>query len=139
MLWIALTIAAAPLQVARTARPRGPRAEAGPWGGTLVRFLFGLPLAVTGFNRYPKLAEALVRRLLKVLFSMYFDAATMHARAATASDARRPVAEPMVVAAEPVVAAHPKVQRQGLGETPGRGRREALAKVEVKLVVRVVP
>ena len=47
MLWIALTIAAAPLQVARNALQRGLVEEAGPWGATLVRFLFGLPFALT--------------------------------------------------------------------------------------------
>eukprot|EP00435_Cladocopium_sp_Y103_P011577 s4074_g3.t1 len=35
--------------------------------------LFGLPLAVTSFNRYSKLIEACGRRLLGVLVSMYFD------------------------------------------------------------------
>ena len=39
--------------------------------------LFGLPNAVTSFNRWSRLAEAIVRRLLMVLFSMYFDDATM--------------------------------------------------------------
>ena len=34
--------------------------------------LFGLPLAVTSFNRYSKLIEALGRRLLRSLVSMYF-------------------------------------------------------------------
>lgn len=49
MLWIALTIAAAPLQVARNALQRGLVEEAGPWGATLVRFLFGLPFALAMF------------------------------------------------------------------------------------------
>lgn len=49
MLWIALTIAAAPLQVARNALQRGLVEEAGPWGATLVRFLFGLPFALALF------------------------------------------------------------------------------------------
>lgn len=49
MLWIALTIAAAPLQVARNALQRGLMADAGPWGATLVRFLFGLPFALAIF------------------------------------------------------------------------------------------
>jgi drug/metabolite transporter (DMT)-like permease len=49
MLWIALTVAAAPLQVARNALQRGLMAEAGPWGATLVRFLFGLPFALAIF------------------------------------------------------------------------------------------
>ena len=35
--------------------------------------LFGLPLAVTSFNRYSRVAEALGRRLLAILVSMYFD------------------------------------------------------------------
>ena len=39
--------------------------------------LFGLPNAVTSFNRWSGLAEALVRRLLVVLYSMYYDDAIM--------------------------------------------------------------
>ena len=35
--------------------------------------LFGLPLAVTSFNRYSKLVEAMGRKFLRVLVSMYFD------------------------------------------------------------------
>ena len=35
--------------------------------------LFGLPLAVTSFNRYSKLVEAMGRRYLRTLVSMYFD------------------------------------------------------------------
>jgi drug/metabolite transporter (DMT)-like permease len=46
MLWIPIAIGAATLQVARNAAQRGLLAEAGPWGATLVRFLFGLPFAV---------------------------------------------------------------------------------------------
>src|SRR5690606_20885066 len=49
MLWILLTAAAAPLQVARNALQRGLVGEAGPWGATLVRFLFGLPFSLTIF------------------------------------------------------------------------------------------
>lgn len=49
MLWIFLTLAAAPLQVARNALQRGLVGEAGPWGATLVRFLFGLPFSITMF------------------------------------------------------------------------------------------
>ena len=45
MLWIPVTLAAAGLQVARNAFQRGLLGEAGPWGATLVRFLFGLPFA----------------------------------------------------------------------------------------------
>ena len=39
--------------------------------------LFGLPLAVTNFNRYPRWTEALVRRFVFILFSMYFDDGTL--------------------------------------------------------------
>ncbi len=49
MLWILLTLAAAPLQVARNAAQRGLVGDAGPWGATLVRFLFGLPFSILIF------------------------------------------------------------------------------------------
>jgi drug/metabolite transporter (DMT)-like permease len=49
MLWIFLTLAAAPLQVARNAMQRGLVGDAGPWGATLVRFLFGLPFSIAIF------------------------------------------------------------------------------------------
>ena len=39
--------------------------------------LFGLPLAVTSFNRFSRLVEALGRRLCKALVSLYFDDATI--------------------------------------------------------------
>ena len=45
MLWIPITIGAASLQVARNALQRGLLTGAGPWGATLVRFLFGLPFS----------------------------------------------------------------------------------------------
>ncbi len=46
MLWIPVTIAAAAFQMARNATQRGLMGDAGPWGATLVRFLFGLPFAL---------------------------------------------------------------------------------------------
>jgi drug/metabolite transporter (DMT)-like permease len=49
MLWILLTAAAAPLQVARNVMQRGLVGDAGPWGATLVRFLFGLPFSLLIF------------------------------------------------------------------------------------------
>src|SRR5258707_5236654 len=49
MLWIFMTAAAAPLQVARNALQRGLVGDAGPWGATLVRFLFGLPFSLAIF------------------------------------------------------------------------------------------
>ena len=39
--------------------------------------LFGLPLAVTSFNRYSRFVEALGRRLLACMVSMYFDDANV--------------------------------------------------------------
>jgi drug/metabolite transporter (DMT)-like permease len=45
-----LTLAAAPLQVARNAAQRGLVGDAGPWGATLVRFLFGLPFSIAIFG-----------------------------------------------------------------------------------------
>lgn len=38
---------------------------------------FGLPLAVTSFNRYSRLVEALGRRLCGALVSLYFDDASL--------------------------------------------------------------
>lgn len=46
MLWAGATIAAAAFQVARNAFQRGMMASSGPWGATLVRFLFGLPFSI---------------------------------------------------------------------------------------------
>ncbi len=46
MIWIPITLAATALQVARNAFQRGLLTQAGPWGATLVRFLFGLPFAI---------------------------------------------------------------------------------------------
>lgn len=47
------------------------------WGAPAFQIysglLFGLPLAVTSFNRYSRLSESLGRRFLYVLVSMYFD------------------------------------------------------------------
>ena len=46
LLWIPATIAASALQVARNGLQRGLVPSAGPWGATLVRFLFGLPFSI---------------------------------------------------------------------------------------------
>lgn len=45
MIWIPITIVATIFQVARNAAQRSVMGGAGPWGATLVRFLFGLPFA----------------------------------------------------------------------------------------------
>ena len=44
-LWVIVTVIATGLQVVRNALQRGMIADAGPWGATLVRFLFGLPFS----------------------------------------------------------------------------------------------
>ncbi len=44
--WIPATIAASGFQVARNALQRGLMPSTGPWGATLVRFLFGLPFSL---------------------------------------------------------------------------------------------
>jgi drug/metabolite transporter (DMT)-like permease len=46
MLWIFLSAGAAAFQVARNSLQRGLLPAAGPWGATLVRFLFGLPFTL---------------------------------------------------------------------------------------------
>ena len=46
MLWVPITVAAAAFQVARNAAQRSLLTGAGPWGATLVRFLFGLPFSI---------------------------------------------------------------------------------------------
>lgn len=46
MLWIPITLTATVFQVARNAAQRSLVGGAGPWGATLVRFLFGLPFSV---------------------------------------------------------------------------------------------
>lgn len=45
-LWIPATIAASIFQVGRNAFQRGVMTTSGPWGATLVRFLFGLPFSL---------------------------------------------------------------------------------------------
>lgn len=45
-LWLPLSLAAGFLQIVRNAAQRGLSDAAGPWGATLVRFLFGLPFAL---------------------------------------------------------------------------------------------
>jgi drug/metabolite transporter (DMT)-like permease len=44
--WIPATITASGFQVARNALQRGLMPSTGPWGATLVRFLFGLPFSL---------------------------------------------------------------------------------------------
>ena len=66
------------------------------WG-----MLFGLPNAVTSFNRWQKFARAVVRRTLACLFTMYFDDGTAQDWASSATDAQRQVAELMKLLGSP--------------------------------------
>ena len=63
--------------------------------------LFGLPNAVTSFNRWSKLAEALVRRLLAILFFMYFDDGTMQDWARSAEVSQQCVQDLMALFGSP--------------------------------------
>ncbi len=45
IIWIPATVLASIFQVGRNALQRGVMTTAGPWGATLVRFLFGLPFS----------------------------------------------------------------------------------------------
>lgn len=58
-----MTAAAAPLQVARNALQRGLVGDAGPWGATLVRFLFGLPFSLAIFGAVALLTPGAAPRL----------------------------------------------------------------------------
>ena len=49
-LWLPLSLVAGMLQIIRNAAQRGLSEKAGPWGATLVRFLFGLPFALIFFG-----------------------------------------------------------------------------------------
>lgn len=44
--WLPLSLVAGFLQIVRNAAQRGLSDQAGPWGATLVRFLFGLPFTI---------------------------------------------------------------------------------------------
>jgi drug/metabolite transporter (DMT)-like permease len=46
LLWVTATVLASGFQVARNGLQRSVMGQAGPWGATLVRFLFGLPFSV---------------------------------------------------------------------------------------------
>ena len=63
--------------------------------------LFGLPLAVTAFNRYPKFCEAVVRRYLAVMYTMYFDDATLQDWASLGGSGQRAVRQLMKILGTP--------------------------------------
>ncbi|CAE8608115.1 unnamed protein product [Polarella glacialis] len=63
--------------------------------------LFGLPLAVTPFNRWPKCCEALSRRLLMTLVSFYFDDATVQDWASSKGSGQLALRQTMTVLGTP--------------------------------------
>ena len=71
--------------------------------------LFGLPLAVTAFNRFSKLCEMLVRRLLAVLYSMYFDDANFQDWGSAQGSAQQAVGRLMDIIGSPFA---PKKQQK---------------------------
>ncbi|HEV2530130.1 EamA family transporter [Phenylobacterium sp.] len=84
MLWIVLTAAAAPLQVARNALQRGLVGDAGPWGATLVRFLFGLPFSLAIFAVAAMISQAPVPHL-SARFALAVTSGAIAQMAATAA------------------------------------------------------
>ena len=56
---------------------------------------------MTSFNRWSKFAEAIARRLLVILFSMYYDDATLQDWASSGSNGKRHVAELMELLGSP--------------------------------------
>lgn len=80
-------------------------------GGTSLRFrryhsmLFGLPLAVTAFNRLPFLMQALLRRCFMLLCSFYYDDATFQDWESTAEDSQQMVKSVMKTVGYPFASA----------------------------------
>lgn len=71
--------------------------------------LFGLPLAVTAFNRLPFLLQALLRRCFALLCSFYYDDATIQDWESTATRSQELVAQVMRLLGYPCAEA----KRQG--------------------------
>ena len=67
LIWVPVTILASALQVARNGLQRGLVPTAGPWGATLVRFLFGLPFSLL-FVKVVSLAVPTARPHFTVTF-----------------------------------------------------------------------
>ncbi len=81
--WIPIVVLAAGLQTARNAVQRGLLEEAGPWGATLVRFLFGLPFALVWYGAW----EALTPRANAQVDGAFFFACAVGAAAQTIATA----------------------------------------------------
>ena len=87
--------------------------------GTSPRFrryhsmLFGLPLAVTAFNRLPFLLQAMLRRCFALLCSFYYDDATFQDWKSTAANSQEVMAQIMELIGYPFATA----KRQGPSST----------------------
>ncbi|KAF0179898.1 MAG: EamA/RhaT family transporter [Hyphomonadaceae bacterium] len=82
-IWIPIVVLAAGLQTARNAVQRGLLEEAGPWGATLVRFLFGLPFAAVWYAGW----EAATPRADAQMDAAFFFACAVGAAAQTIATA----------------------------------------------------
>lgn len=82
-IWIPIVVFAAGLQTARNAVQRGLLEEAGPWGATLVRFLFGLPFAAAWYAGW----EALTPHANAQVDDAFFFACAVGAAAQTVATA----------------------------------------------------
>ena len=93
--------------------------------------LFGLPLAVTSFNRYSRFTEALGRRLNFGMISLYFDDATITDRADCRGSLQSSFSRLQTLLGTPFAAEKQQLMRSGatflglehdLSEVPSRGR-----------------
>ena len=93
--------------------------------------LFGLPLAVTSFNRYSRFTEALGRRLNFGMISLYFDDATITDRADCRGSLQSSFGQLQTLLGTPFAAEKQQLMRSGatflglehdLSEVPSRGR-----------------
>ena len=75
--------------------------------------LFGLPLAVTAFNRFSRFSEMVVRRLLGVLYSMYFDDASFQDWTSGTGSAQEAIGQLMEIIGSPFADA----KRQHMGKS----------------------
>ncbi|HEY2658785.1 MAG TPA: DMT family transporter [Caulobacteraceae bacterium] len=77
LIWIPATILASAFQVARNGLQRGLMPSTGPWGATLVRFLFGLPFSIA----FTLVAQVLVPSARPHLTAVFWQTASAGALA----------------------------------------------------------
>ncbi len=76
-IWIPATVLASAFQVARNGLQRSLMSSTGPWGATLVRFLFGLPFSIV----FALIAQSLAPGARPHLTAMFWQAAAAGALA----------------------------------------------------------